>query len=662
MPSHRRLIGISGAVRPRLVIVVLALADVAALVSSLLISLLLRFDNLPFDFIYKRHLKDHVVSFPVCVALYIVIFFLFRLYRYAWRFASLEMLWGVICTNTVGLMGLIVIQSLVDGGTFPRSVLVIFWTVSIITVGGTRVMLRLASILRKEYSRRRLRGESSGAPARRVIILGGGSHGAGIMRTLSQDPDLHYQVIGFLDDDPLKSGAYIGSVQVLGPIRLLGKLLARGEVDEVIVAIPHAADIRQQVLECRESNVPVKVVPELRDVLNGRTYVKLEDFSVEDLLRRPLVKTNVEEIGHYLAGKRVLVTGAGGGIGSELCRQIMSFGPASLLLVGHGENSIFQIRRELQRSFPELADRIYWVIASVSNQFRVNQVFDCFGPEVVFHAAAHKHVPIMESNMVEAVHNNVLGTSYVADACGCVGVERMVLISTDKAASPTSVMGATKWLCEEVVRASASTWPGTTYVTVRFGNVLGSPGSVVPLFREQIARGGPVTVTHPEMTRYFMTIREAVQLVLQAGAIGRSGELYLLDMGQPVRILDLARDMIRLCGREPDVDVPIIFSGIRPGERLHEQLISEDEEIEDAACEGMSIAHRREYFSPSEVLDLLQRFKEIINYGDEAQMLKLLGEVIPGFAARREFKLLSPGSERLTSDGGHSQSYTARRR
>jgi FlaA1/EpsC-like NDP-sugar epimerase len=427
---------------------------------------------------------------------------------------------------------------------------------------------------------------------------------------------------------------YIGNVRVLGPLTLLYDLLEDNVIDEVIVAMPDASGdaIREYVLECRKHKVPVKVVPRFRDLLNGRPNIQLEEFSVEDLLRRPPVCTDMSGVASFMMGKRVLVTGAGGSIGSELCRQILALKPHSLVLLGHGENSIFQIYNELRRDFPQLCDRISWVIASVSDERRINQVFSRVKPHVVFHAAAHKHVPIMESNILEAANNNVLGTNNLAEACGRYGVGHMVLISTDKAANPASVMGASKWLCEEVVRAASATWPDTTYVTVRFGNVLGSRGSVVPLFREQIKRGGPVTVTHPEMTRYFMTIPEASQLVLHAAAIGSSGELYLLDMGNPVKILELAHDMIRLCGYEPDIDIAVEFTGIRPGEKLHEQLVTESAEIRPAACVGLSVVHRNGHLSQTQVLDMLERLNELLDDGDEMQMREYLKEIVPGFA------------------------------
>lgn len=621
--------------RTRLSQLLLIIADVTALVSSLVVSLLLRFDAVPYETTLNVYLKPHLLSFAMAVACYIGIFHAFRLYRYAWRFASIEILWSIVICSLLGLMSLIALQMFIDGSMFPRSVLVMFWTRSLITIGGLRVLMRLVN----DYCQKRrscakdhpeIRGNGE-----RIIILGGGQHGVTILRAFRDDRNLNCDVIGFLDDDPCKVGTFIGNVQVLGPISHLSHLISAKEVDEVIVALPEISRENQKhILACRRAKVSVKVVPRLRDVLSGKTKVFTEDFSVEDLLRRAPRRTDIQKIGDYVTGKRVLVTGAGGSIGSELCRQIVALRPASLVLVGHGENSIFDMRNELQRDFPTMAERIYWVIASVSDEHRVKQVFESFRPEVVFHAAAHKHVPIMESNLLEAVQNNVVGTRNIARACGKNGVDKMVLISTDKAANPSSVMGATKFLCEKVLCAAAKQWESTSYVTVRFGNVLGSRGSVVPIFRKQIEQGGPVTVTHPEMTRYFMTIPEAVRLVLQAGAVGKSGDLYLLDMGEPVKIVDLARDMIRLYGLEPDVDIPIQFSGIRSGEKLHEKLTSDDEGIEPAKWDGLFTVHRNEQMGYQAVEDLIAQMKGIIQFGDETSMMSLMCQSVPGFAVQ----------------------------
>ena len=475
------------------------------------------------------------------------------------------------------------------------------------------------------------------------------------LTALHDEASAVYEIIGMLSENPEEHGVYIRGVRVLGPYHHLYEMLAQEEVDEVFIAMPDAngAAIRDYVLACRRRKVAVKVLPDLHAALHGThsPLPHLEDISVEDLLRRPPVRTNLAEVGSFLTGKRILITGAGGSIGSELCRQVLPFDPDTLVLLGHGENSLHLIYQELANKFPILRDRLHIAVGSISDDVRMNQIFQAFHPQVVFHAAAHKHVPIMEANLPEAVQNNVLGTRCIADCCGRFGVERMVGISTDKAVYPSSVMGATKWLCEEIVRASAELYPATAYVTVRFGNVLGSRGSVVPIFKEQIQHGGPVTITHPGITRYFMTIPEAVQLVLQAGATGFTGKLYLLEMGDPIKIIDLAYDMIRLSGFEPDKEIQVHFTGLRPGERLHESLTTDDEVLEPAFCPGLSVVHRPDYFTPAQMQSLVKRLQQLASLGETRDLLTILDDVVPAFASER---LLSESMTRSTAISSHA--------
>lgn len=592
-------------------------ADLLALVMALGLALCLRYDA-PSPEI-TQYLHSHVTPFLISLVLYIGIFFHFRLYRYAWRFASLEMLWSVISANTIGAFSYILLQLLFDQSHSidSKSILVLYWILSIIFVGALRITLRLINMSlhhRKQF----LEAVRRDTRPTRVVILGAEADGVRLLSVLREEIGKPYDVIGFLDDSPHRQGMYIRGVRVLGPLRMLSGLLAKSTVDEVLIAMPGSGmAIREYVLACRKQGIPVKMIPGLYEAFNGKpARPRLEDISVEDLLRRPPVSIDLSEVRGYLKGKSVLITGAGGSIGSELCRQIIAMNPSRIVLFGHGENSLHLIYQELTVKHPDLAERIHIAVGSIADNQRVMQVFAQFNPQIVFHAAAHKHVPIMEVNEPEAVKNNVLGTRCIVEACGRFGVKYMVLISTDKAVNPSSIMGATKWLCEETVRRYANEYRDTVYVTVRFGNVLGSRGSVVPVFRDQIKRGGPVTVTHPEMTRYFMTIPEAVQLVLQAGAIGKSGVAYLLDMGKPVKILDLATDMIRLCGLEPHKDVAIEFSGLRPGEKLHEKLATEHEIIKPSTCEAISIVQRPEYFRADEYDTFIQRLLERALAGD----------------------------------------------
>ncbi len=411
-----------------------------------------------------------------------------------------------------------------------------------------------------------------------VLLIGAGEAGAMLVREMLRHPETGMRPVGFIDEDPAKVGRTIGSVQVLGRLADLPQVLERVSVDEVLIAIPSAdgRDIRRivDVLRATQPDLPYRTMPALHEVLSGKVTVsRIREVGIEDLLRRPPVRLDTDSISSYLQGKRVMVTGAGGSIGSELVRQICRFQPGELILFGHGENSIYQLERELDVHFPNVL--YHSVIAAVQNVQRLDYVFRRYRPEVVFHTAAHKHVPLMEMNPEEAVFNNIVGTKNLVRLALKYGVSHFVNISTDKAVNPSSVMGASKRMAELIVEdAARDATDGQAFVSVRFGNVLGSRGSAVPIFKSQILNGGPVTVTHPDMLRYFMTIPEATRLVLQASATGRNGEIYILDMGEPVRVLDLVKDLIRLSGLEPDVDIPIVFTGVRPGEKLFEELMS----------------------------------------------------------------------------------------
>ena len=619
------------------IILVLMGVDACALLLELMLALVLRFDTHTLPQLLQDYIQPHLLSTTVAILLYLVIFRFFRLYRHAWRFASLEVLWGTFFANAVGLMTLIVVQIVIDGFTFPRSVLAFFWMMSLLLVGGIRILLRIAN-LGRNYGLFAFHLFRRDVNLRRVVILGASPDSARIVTLLREDQQQNYGIIGILDDAPEKQGIYIHGVRVIGPYQHLYDLLAKRAVDEVLIAIPDAdgAQIRDFVMACRRRQVPVKVIPGLQAALDKTPVIRLEEISVEDLLRRPPLQSNLKELGKYLTGKRVLVTGAGGSIGSELCRQILGLNPTMLVLVGHGENSLHRIQQELLAYPHDWTERLHLAVGSIADSVRMDQIFQAYQPQVVFHAAAHKHVHIMERNVPEAVQNNVLGTRHVAECCGRNRVERMVTISTDKAVYPSSVMGATKWLSEEIVRMYAQAYPGTIYVTVRFGNVLGSRGSVVPIFKEQIKRGGPVTVTHQQMTRYFMTIPEAVQLVIVSGGIGITGKLYLLDMGEPVKILDLAHDMIRLSGFEPDKDIPVHFTGLRPGEKMHELLTTEDEIIESAPCQGLSLVHRPIYFDTPIMQSIVKRLQQLASTGEVTRLLGLLEEVVPSFADYRQ--------------------------
>ncbi len=545
--------------------IILAFLDLSALIFSGLLGLWLRFGELPAFTYFDTWARYLIVGLP----LYIVVYFYFGLYSRIWRYASVRELVAISAAVSVATSCLFGVMYVNPDIHFPRSVLVMVWLFNIVAVGGFRFAMRLAADVRR-------RGKNN-AGHRRTLVLGAGDAGHMLVAELAHHPELDYKLIGFLDDDPRKIGFKIAGLPVLGDLSLLDTFVQHQGISEIVIAMPSApyTKIRELVKKCTALGIRPKTVPGLFRVIgNGIHISEVRDVQIEDLLPRPEIKTDISGIAGYVSGKAVLVTGAGGSIGSELSRQIAHFEPATLLLLGHGENSIYEIHREIVRDYPNLS--VVPVIADIQDQQRIDQVFAQYKPNVVFHAAAHKHVPLMEYNPTEALKNNVLGTKNVAEAAHNHSVERFVMISSDKAVNPTNVMGATKRIAELVIQ-SINQRSKTKFMAVRFGNVLGSRGSVVPLFKEQIARGGPVTVTHPDIIRYFMTIPEAVSLVIQAGAMGGGGEVFVLDMGEPVKIVDLARDLITLSGLRPDEDIRIEFTGLRPGEKLFEELLTAEE-------------------------------------------------------------------------------------
>jgi FlaA1/EpsC-like NDP-sugar epimerase len=496
------------------------------------------------------------------------------LYRRLWRFAGVAELELILVATTISallsaLVGAAVLPGLgITPLRVPLSVLFIDACLSAGVVALPRLFIRL---LGRRHQWRRLEA------ARRVLIVGAGAAGEVIVKELLGHPQLGLNPVGFVDDDRSKHGHLLCDRPVYGSLDQIRDLVLQHEVEEIIIAMPRApgATVRQVVRAAMEVGVKTRTVPGIFDIISGRVAVtSLRQVEIQDLLRREPIQTDLEQVRVLSTGETVLVTGAGGSIGSELCRQLARLEPAQILVLGHGENSIFDVLAELTERFPNVT--AVPLIADVRDRERMRQIFQRYRPYAVFHAAAHKHVPLMESNLAEAVTNNVLGTRNVAELSAEFGVEHLVMISTDKAVRPTNVMGATKRVAEQIVQEIAETH-GRNFVAVRFGNVLGSRGSVVPTFLRQIGAGGPVTITHPEMRRYFMTIPEAVQLVLQAGAIGRGGEVFVLNMGEPVKILDLATDLIRLSGLEVGEDIEIRFTGTRPGEKLYEELFFDSE-------------------------------------------------------------------------------------
>jgi FlaA1/EpsC-like NDP-sugar epimerase len=526
----------------------------------------IRFDGA----ITPAHLKMMMTTLPLVVVLKVAIFLATGSHRGLWRqftFADITALAGAAALGSIALATVGFLNQ--DWLPIPRSIIVMDCAGTLLLLGGLRGSLRLF----RENCYPMLMARS----LERVVIVGAGSAGETVARTIRSQPQLGMSVMGFLDPDEHIHGCKLGGVKVLGPPEAIGQHVGRLGIHTILVpagAIP-GQRLRKLTCICDTLGVKVKVIPPLATLLSGAVEVRLRDVDIHDLLCREPVRLDSESIGRFLRDRIVLVTGAAGSIGSEICRQALAFGPGRLILLDHSENGLFFVERELRALAPE-AD-VVPCVASITDASRLRTIFARHSPEVVFHAAAHKHVAMMEANPGEAVKNNVFGTKALVDVALGSGVESFVMISTDKAVNPTSVMGACKRLAEMYVQA-LSEQTSTRLVTVRFGNVLGSNGSVVPLFQEQIRQGGPVSVTHPEMTRYFMLIPEAAHLVLHAGTLGRGGEIFVLDMGEPVRILDLARDLIRLSGLREGEDIEIICTGLRPGEKLHEELYDRREE------------------------------------------------------------------------------------
>jgi FlaA1/EpsC-like NDP-sugar epimerase len=545
-------------------------------------------------------------------------------YKGVWRYVGLTDLVAILKAITLGsIIILAATWTVVPGLGYPRSVVIIEWLGDVMLIGGIRMAFRL-------WSHGRLQAQARDLPQSRALVVGAGDAGEMVVRQMLAHPEYGYRPVAFADDDARKQGRKIHGVPIAGGLRDILSIVERRRADTIVIAIPSAPGriVKEVIEQCRKARIKFKIVPGIREIIEGGVSInQIRDIELEDLLRRPQVSVALAEIAGYLQGKTVLVTGAGGSIGSELCRQIAGFRPRALILCGKGENSLYDISSELS-ALPG-GPALETVICDVTDEARVDQVFARHRPEVVFHADAHKHVPMMEHNPGEAVKNNVFGTKALAETCLRHGTDRLVMISTDKAINPSSVMGATKRIAEKVIMSLVGKGE-TKFMAVRFGNVLGSRGSVVPLFKKQIAAGGPVTVTHPDMERYFMTIPEAVQLVIQAGALGQGGEVFVLDMGQPVKIADLARDMINLSGFEPEADIKIVYTGLRPGEKMFEELLTAEEGVNSTRHAQIFVARGR-HARLEDLPELLTELKEAAGAGDEPRLMGAIKKVIPSF-------------------------------
>jgi FlaA1/EpsC-like NDP-sugar epimerase len=608
---------------------IVLLLDVFLTIASVLAAYALRLEGIYF----YLYLPSAQWMIGVSLVVKPVIYYLFGLYRRQWAYASTNELklisMAVTVASAVVAAAMIALYSTQLFIGFPRSTLAIDWILSLIGIGGFRLSLRLIAESRAAAEKR------PAGKVRNALIIGAGDAGALVVREMQKNPQLSLTPIGYLDDDPAKQKHKIYNVPVIGRLSDLDRVLHTHHVDEVVIAIPSAGGriVRMVTDICRLNGVPSRSMPGLYELLGGKVSVsRLREVDITDLLRREPIQIQNELVGAALSGKRVLVTGAGGSIGKEICHQIARWGPSALVLLGHGENSIFEALLELRDNLPSLP--LQPVIADIRDLPRLMSIMKDHRPQVIFHAAAHKHVPLMEANVEEAVTNNVIGTRNVVEAAVACDVERLVMISTDKAIRPVSVMGATKRLAEMIV-LDAAFRTGRAFSVVRFGNVLGSRGSVVPLFKRQIAHGGPVTITHPDMKRYFMTIPEAVHLVLQAAAMGQGSEVFLLNMGQPVRILDLAEDLIRLSGLEPGKDIEIDFTGIRPGEKLSEDLWDAGMHYRPTSHpEIFRVEEEETVPAPASLQKTVDELSRLAQDGEKAAILDLLDATIPSATVR----------------------------
>jgi FlaA1/EpsC-like NDP-sugar epimerase len=606
------------------------IADLVLIPFSVLFSFALRLElGSPDLFLYYLPQALWMMAFALLIKP--LVFYRFGLYRRLWAYASINELRIIIIANTVAslilaaALALLWVVGVFPGPVFsgfPRSVIAIDWLLSMFAIGGVRFATRLISENREDSGSDRSR-------ERRVLVVGAGDAGALVVREMQKSPRLNLVPVCYLDDDPSKQNHEIYGVPVVGTFEDIASVVDAYQIGEVIIATPSAPGpvVRKVAEACRSNGVPFRTIPGIYELIDGKVTVnRLREVDITDLLRRTPASVDDALVGSSIQGKRLMITGGGGTIGSELCRQVAHRGPSEMVLVGHGENSIYEILLELEDEFPAL--RVIPVIADLRDFPLLERVVQQYQPDVIFHAAAHKHVVLMESNVSEAISNNVLGTRNLVEAAIESGADRLVMISSDKAIHPTSVMGASKRISEMLVLSGARR-SGRAFSVVRFGNVLGSRGSVIPRFKQQIARGGPVTITHPEMERYFMTIPEAVHLVLQASAMGVGGEVFLLNMGEPIRIVDLAEDLIRLSGLEPGEDIEITFTGIQPGEKLSETLYDDGSRTRETIHPEILRLADEEVVIDEDLHKHVQDLLDHAHAGDDDAVIKLLDRMIP---------------------------------
>ena len=595
--------------------------DVISIIIAAYGSLLLRFNG-PIESQYL-HRVNILIGSMILIGL--AIFITFRLYHSLWQFASIIELKNIIFASIMSAIANILICEL-TGNPLPRSCYFIYFLLLVLMVGGSRFIYRF---IRLYVARHNIRGTKEQRPLEKVMIIGAGVAGEKVYKEILGSKSIYKEVICFIDDEPSKWNRTIHGVSIYGGRDKIIEAVNKYKIEEIMVAMPSASkrDLIDIFNICKETKCKLKKLPGIYQFINEDVHISdLKEVEIQDLLGRDPIKVNLADIMGYVTDKVVMVTGGGGSIGSELCRQIAANKPKQLIIVDIYENNAYDIQLELKHNYPEL--NLETLIASVRNEVKVNKLFEIYHPDIVYHAAAHKHVPLMEDSPNEAIKNNVFGTLNVARAADKYNAQKFILISTDKAVNPTNVMGATKRLCEMIVQ-TYNKRSQTEYVAVRFGNVLGSNGSVIPIFKRQIKEGGPVTVTHPDIIRYFMTIPEAVSLVLQAGAYAKGGEIFILDMGEPVRIADMAKNLIKLSGYEPDVDIKIEYTGLRPGEKLYEELLMEEEGLQDTPNHMIHIGKPIE-MNEDTFVERLINLKEAA-YGETDDIRSLIKELVPTY-------------------------------
>lgn len=605
----------------------LMIVDAVLVVISLYIALILKMD-FKIEPVYFRFFLLSII--PV-ITFTIITNMLFKLYSNIWRYASVEELLSLVYSMTLTNIIFIIYSYFISYTLlqsryyrFPVSVHIIFWLLSVISLGGVRFLYRIMA---------NGSTEETSAKKKNVLIVGAGDAGAILIKEINNNSSLAYKVVGLIDDNDNKVGKRIYGVKVLGNRNKILQVCKQLRVDEIMIAMPSVdAQHQKEILDiCKEYTNNIKTMPGIYKLVDDGIDVKqMKDVDINDLLGRDPIKLKAEHIDKYIKDKTIMVTGGGGSIGSEIVRQIVKFSPKKIIILDIYENNAYDLQMELNRNWPQVDKDV--VISSVRDLKRMEQVFKKYHPDVVFHAAAHKHVPLMEENVPDAVKNNIIGTYNVCKCCDKYGTKKFVLISTDKAVNPTNVMGATKRFCELIIQAFNEV-SKTDFVAVRFGNVLGSNGSVIPLFKKQIEKGGPITVTHPDITRFFMTIPEAAQLVIQAGGFAEGGEIFVLDMGKPVKMVDVARDLIRLSGYKPDVDIKIEYIGLRPGEKLYEELLMDEVALTSTEHEKIFVEKPKD--ANMEFIDeSIREFSNVDNMSKE-EIIELIEEKVPTYHRKK---------------------------